>query len=400
MSPSCSITVLLAALSGAACSHDASENVARNSEAVWYGEPSGESDDGVVFLSAEASRVIAQCTATLVARNLVITARHCVAEFSNEPFSCTSEGELTAGSRGGTMGALLSPEKISVFLGRDPDTRAPAAAVGQQIFSVSTPSICRNDIAMVLLDRDVPGVPLWPIRFGKGNSRGELLRVVGYGLDENLDVGLRNTRSGLSIVQVGRSEFLEDGDPVPPRTFVTVGPTLCYGDSGGPAFSENGAVTAVWSQIVGNCGDSDARNVFTQVAPFEDTIVRPAFEAAGAEPLPEVEDMPGSGGAPAAEAGAGGEGPGATGGRADSGAGGAPAAGAPTAEAGTSSEPSDAGVGGQPEPEPPTYRGPRKEGGLQCGLAPNGRQNRHAALTALIGLALLARRARSKERGA
>lgn len=283
------------------------------------------------------------------------------------------------------MGPLLPPENVSIAIGRDPGTNPAVAALGKQIFSVETPSICRSDIAMVLLDRELPGLPIVPMRLGQGNARGERLRVVGYGLDHNGDFGKRNTLSGLSIAQVGRSSFLEDGDPVPPRTFMTVGPTLCFGDSGGPAFTENEAITAVWSQIVGNCGDEDARNFFTQIAPFEDTIVRPAFEAAGHEPLLEEERPAGSGGAPAAEAGAGGDGVGV------GGAGGATDSGG---------APGEAGTGGEQLEEPPTYRGPRKEGGLKCEISPDDRQTWHAALAPLlIGLAWSVRRARAKQRG-
>lgn len=366
------------------------------------GEPSGAEDDAVVLLSARNSTYTAQCTATLVAPNLLVTARHCVAEFASRPFTCTPEGELAPGSLGGTMGALIPPENIRIFLGREPGLNPEVAARGREIFSVQTPSICRSDIAMVLLDGDIPDVPIVPVRLGKGNTIGELVRVVGYGLDENNDAGKRNTRSGVRIAEVGESEFLEEGDPVPPRTFLTLGSTLCAGDSGGPAFTENEAITAVWSQVVGDCKADSARNYFTQIAPFENTIVRPAFEAAGYEPLIEVETGSGGGGAPAGEAGAGGETAGsAASGGFDTGAGGAPAgAGAGSAEGGTPSTPGEAGVGGEPDVEPPTYRGPRKSGGLKCELSPNGGQNWHAPVAALLlGLAWAARRARSNQRG-
>jgi hypothetical protein len=398
-----------ATLAATACSQGAPETTAQSREPIWEGEPSGESDDGVVFLIARGSKT-SQCTATLVAPNLIITAKHCVVEFSSEPFSCTSEGELTSGSRGGAMGALIAPENISFVVGAEAARNPTPSALGLQIFSVATPSICRNDIAMVLLDREILDVPIVPMRLGQGNSRGEMLRVIGYGADHNGAFGTRNTLRDQRIVQVGVSAFLEDGDPVPPRTFMTVGPSLCIGDSGGPALTENEAITAVWSQLVGACGDDDARNYFTQIAPFEDTIVRPAFEAAGYEPLLEVEM--GSGGAPTADAGTGGEpaGSGASGGvetsagGAETGAGGgAPVeGGAGSAEGGTPSAPGggDAGVGGEADTEPPAYRGPRKSGGLKCELAPGVRQDSHASGAALLlGLAWALRRARASKRG-
>lgn len=389
------LSLVLIASGSVACGSSGSERVEQRTEAVINGEPSGPEDDAVVFLVATRPTVIESCTATLVAPNLVITARHCVAEFENKTFTCTPEGELAPGSRGGTMGPLLPPEAVAIERGAGPNPEF--VAQGIQIFSVQTPSICRNDIAMVLLDRDVENVPIMPLRLDAGNEPGERIRIVGYGLDENNVFGVRHTRSGITVSQVGPSEFRPDADSIPPRTFLTLGPMLCIGDSGGPAFTEFGAVTAVWSQVVGDCHSDSARNYFTQIAPFQNDIVRPAFEAAGHEPLLEVR-MPGSGGAPA-EAGAGGAETGAAAGR-DPSVGGAPGAGGAADAGGAASEPSGAGVGGQHEEEPPAYRGPRKSGGLKCELSPGGRQNWHASLLSLvIGLMLAARRARANHRG-
>jgi hypothetical protein len=378
--------------------------IVRHHDAILHGDPSGPEEDAVVFVIAKASRLTARCSGTLVAPNLVITARHCVSEYAANTFTCTPEGELAPGSVGGTMGALIPAENVEIAVGADPGTNPEIMAVGQRIFSVETTTICRSDIAMVLLDRDIPNLPIAPMRLGRGNSVGELIRVVGYGLDENQDFGKRNTRSGVRIEGVGESEFLDEGDAVPRRTFLTLGPTLCIGDSGGPAFTENAAITAVWSSVVGECTANSARNYFTQIAPFENTIVRPAFEAAGYEPLLEDGPVSGSGGAPSAggapsmEGGAGGE-PAAAGG-AEAGVGGAPPQGTGgSAEAGTPGD--DAGAGGEPgAPEPPAYRGPRKSGGLKCELSPGGRQNWHASLLSLvIGMMLVARRARANYRG-
>jgi hypothetical protein len=380
-----------------ACGSSGPERVEQKTDAVVGGEPSGPEEDAVVFLVATRSTVIQSCTATLVAPNLVITARHCVAEFDNKTFTCTADGELAPGSPGGTMGPLLPPEAVAIYRGAGPSREF--AAQGIQIFSVQTPSICRSDIAMVLLDRNVENVPIMPMRLDAGNEPGEQIRIVGYGLDENGTFGVRHTRSGITISQVGESEFRPDADNIPPRTFLTLGSMLCMGDSGGPAFTDFGAVTAVWSQVVGDCQSDSAINYFTQIAPFEAGIVQPAFEASGYEPLPEVIGTPGSGGA-SAEAGAGGAETGAAAGRSDPGVGGAPGAGGAADDGGAASEPSEAGVGGQHEEPGPEYRGPRKSGGLKCELSPGGRQNRHALLLSLvIGMMLVARRVRANYRG-
>jgi hypothetical protein len=166
-----------------------------------------------------------------------------------------------------------------------------------------------------------------------------VLRVVGFGETEDGMGGVRRAKDGLTISRVGTSKFLADGDPIPPRTFLTLGPGLCSGDSGGPALTSDGAVTGIYSQLVGVCDSPNARQYFTQVAPFMAEVVTPAFELAGYEPISE--------GAATGEGGAGGE---------SSAAGGSANAGTPGASAGSES----ANAGSPATPAPPD------KGGCAC----------------------------------
>ncbi len=78
-----------------------------------------------------------------------------------------------------------------------------------------------------------------------------------------------------------------------PRTFVT-SQGACFGDSGGPAFSEEtGALSGVYS-LAGGAGlhrRATSRNVYTRFSPFT-KMIEQAFAEAGAEPVLEPYDGP------------------------------------------------------------------------------------------------------------
>lgn len=384
-----------------------SELVASEQRPVLNGTLSGREDDGVVMVVATTPSVTYRCTGTLIAHNLVITARHCVSDFEDLMFACTDDGELVPSSPGGRMKALYAPSQISIRIGDGPKPVFGANAT--QLFAAETPSVCRNDLALILLDRELSDLPIMPIRLNKGTEPGEALRVVGYGADETKFTGNRHTRSGLVIAQVGFSEFRSPGDPVPPRTFVTEGPALCIGDSGGPAFVTDTVLSGVWSQVVGDCTATSARNFFTEVAPFAKGLVLPAFEAAGADPWYEGATGPGplatggtsstGGTGSAGDTSIAGDGQTETGGTTGNGGsagdvgvstGGRASTGGTSSAGGTDDTGGTDAMGGSSGAD----GGLRKKGGCTCGVvgAPSGQAE--WLLAPLAALALLRRRPR------
>lgn len=316
--------------------------VLSSSSAIVNGTPSPEEEDFVVHIFAVKG---GSCTGTLIAPNVVLTALHCVSEYDPlAAFTCDEDGVLhPVQTGGGEIGALFEPERVEVRVGPDPTMSQPVRAV--RIFGSGSRSVCRSDIAVVVLDTELSPEPQ-RVRLGTRTRQGEMHTVIGYGQDETGALRVRNRRSGVAVLSVGAFGQYERQGKAAPLTFV-VGESGCHGDSGGPAFSEEtGAVTGVYSLVTSaGCTAAGVRNVLTQVAAFE-RLLREAMEYAGAELLVEQgtsEPMGGAGGE-----GAGGNGEPGVGGKPAGSAGDGSGGGATPAGSGGTGANSNGEAGGDP----------------------------------------------------
>jgi MYXO-CTERM domain-containing protein len=275
------------------------ERSGQNADDIINGATDTAHDATILLVALRPDgRVGTTCSGTLVAPNMILTAKHCVAD-TDKHAACTTEGDAL---EEGAVRADKKPSTLLVYTGRKAiqvsDDTSAAAARGKKIISESSKTFCDGDLAFVVLDRDVAN-PIAALRLKEPPQKGELLTAVGWGLTE---VGkmptTRRMRENVPILEIGPhadNELTKEGLG---RSEFQVGEAFCSGDSGGPAFSAAGAVVGVVSRggngkepAAGDnralgCMGPDTDGTYTHLA-FKGKLVADAFKAAGHTPIEE-----------------------------------------------------------------------------------------------------------------
>lgn len=181
---------------------------------VLEGAPDRGRDPSVVALSAGGQDT---CSAILVAPDIALTSRHCVAD------GC----------------ATRDPRTLDVWNGEDLE-HASLAGHGLRVL---TPEDCDADLAMVILDREIPGIHTSSFR-RHGPSEGEHVRTVGF---------------GRKPIESPSARLLRDHAVVRTTTgkLFTVGERPCIGPGGHVALDEDsGEIVGIASDLT-DCKTSD-----------------------------------------------------------------------------------------------------------------------------------------------
>lgn len=227
------------------------------------------------------------CSSTLIAPNLLLTARHCVEVDPQSGDGCRTS-------------KLGTPSQYRATLAPNIDEAMSDLLLVSKIIEAPAVDGCKPDIALVQLKENVPSNRAKPIapQIKKPSKFSSTVVAIGYGRDEEGNAGVRRIREDIPVLCV-------DGDPVLQcpdvdgflRPFEIIADRgACQGDSGGGLYDQASydadepvVIATVSAGGIEDDGITCAEGVYVRTDSFGDFLVEQAKLAAkdGEYPAPK-----------------------------------------------------------------------------------------------------------------
>lgn len=246
------LALIIAGASAGGCDARSTEPVDRAQQAIKEGYPDAE-DTSTVHITFGGGGI---CTGSLIAPNVVLTARHCVSKLVGLEFPDVCSA---------TFGAAYPTSTFFVATSQDVEagTHVTHAVRELLVRSDVASSWCDTDRALLVLEQPISpdeAVPLVP-RVDVDVAGGDAFSAIGYGATSETDLsttGQRRREDDLFVDCVGSScLFHAEAGEWGAKT------TVCSGDSGGPAVDLQNRVIGVASRVpVSGCEYTIYQSVF------------------------------------------------------------------------------------------------------------------------------------------
>lgn len=282
--------VLICVLPVLACTSETEDPVSFTQSAVMSktADPTNYYNFAVAInVGADDKNSAFKCSGTLIAPNLVLTAKHCV----------TNSTDLTVRCDQSQLSGDIPPEQIQITVRTRNDTFGQGWYTAKEYIEPTWTGVCGADLVLIVLNKNVPSsesTPAAPLLIPPATIYTGKVTVVGYGETEALregflpDYGIRRVFDKALIKCTAEAPTLEcekdNGVNLTKKEFMTY-EGACSGDSGAGAInSENFALGKI--EVMGvysrgkTAGFRCTDNIFIRTDAWGDFIAAGAKYAA------------------------------------------------------------------------------------------------------------------------